>query len=41
VIEQLGIDYFWGYTKDDWRKPKAKYKMPDLNWDTILLKDKT
>ena len=41
VIEQLGVEYFWGYIKDDWRKPKGKYKMPDFNWDTVLIKNKT
>jgi len=36
VIEQLGNEYFWGYVNDDWRNPKAIYKVPNFNWKNII-----
>jgi hypothetical protein len=35
AIKHLGVDYFWD-TRDDWRKPRRRYRMPELDWSSIL-----
>jgi hypothetical protein len=35
AIKHLGIDYFWN-PKDNWRKPQFHYRMPELDWSSII-----
>ena len=35
AIEHLGADYFWN-PKDNWRKPQFHYRMPELDWSSVI-----
>jgi hypothetical protein len=35
AIEHLGVEYFWN-PKDNWRKPQIHYRLPELDWSSVI-----